>query len=147
MIKEIKNSSGTSVFNAERRVIRKTATQETCELLKKMLVNVVDNGTGQLAKIPGYSVGGKTGTAQKRDTTSRKYSSTKYVASFCGAIPMSDPKLTILVLLDEPQGDYYASSRTAPVFGKIASRAVKYLQISPDMDPVNLCDMKTYVKK
>lgn len=147
IVREIRNSAGTTVFSSEKRVIRKTISAETCDLLKKMLVSVVDNGTGQLAKVTGYSVGGKTGTAQKRDTATRKYSSSKYVASFCGAIPMSDPKLTILVLLDEPQGDYWASSRTAPVFGRIASRAVKYLQISPDKDPVNLCDLKTYSKK
>jgi len=146
IVSEIRNPSNEVVYRDEKRIIRRTVSPETAELLKKMLIGVVEHGTGELANVPGYSVGGKTGTAQKRDPATNKYSSTKYVASFCGAIPMSDPKLTILVLLDEPQGDYWASSRTAPVFEKIASRAVKYMQISPDKVPVNLCDMRTYKK-
>ena len=147
IVKQIKNPEGEILYSSERSVIRKVVAPETAEVLRNMLVSVVEKGTGQLAKVPGYSVGGKTGTAQKRDTVTGKYSTSKYVASFCGAIPMSKPKLTILVILDEPQGDYWAASRTAPVFSKIASRAVHYLQISPDKEPLNLCDIKEYSKK
>lgn len=147
IVKCVKNPQGQAIYTSERSVIRKVVTPETAETLKGMLVNVVEKGTGQLAKVQGYSVGGKTGTAQKRDSATGKYSATKYVASFCGAIPMSNPRLTILVILDEPQGDYWAASRAAPIFSKIASRAVRYLQISPDRNPMNLCDIKQYAKK
>jgi len=114
VVKEIKNSDGAIVYSEEKSVIRRVVKPETAALLRGMLVNVVENGTGVQAKVPGYSVGGKTGTAQKRDPLTGKYSSSKYVASFCGAIPMSNPRLTILVMLDEPQGDYWAASRAAP---------------------------------
>ncbi len=147
IVKEIKNPEGETLYTSQRSVIRKAVTPQTAAVLRNILVSVVEKGTGQLAKVPGYSVGGKTGTAQKRDPVTGKYSTSKYVASFCGAIPMSNPKLTILVILDEPQGDYYAASRTAPVFSKIASRVVHYLQISPDREPINLCDIKEYSKK
>jgi len=147
IVRQIKNAEGEIVYSSEKRVVRRVVSPQNAELLKKILVSVVEKGTGQLAKVPGYSIGGKTGTAQKRDPVTGKYSTTRYVASFCGGVPMSDPKLTILVILDEPQGDYWASSRTAPVFGKIASRAVRYLRISPDQQPLNLCDIKDYSKK
>lgn len=147
VVKEIKNSDGAIVYSEEKSVIRRVVKPETAALLRGMLVNVVENGTGVQAKVPGYSVGGKTGTAQKRDPLTGKYSSSKYVASFCGAIPMSNPRLTILVMLDEPQGDYWAASRAAPVFSKIASRSMRYLQVSPDREPVNLCDIKRFARK
>jgi cell division protein FtsI/penicillin-binding protein 2 len=138
VILKVRGPDGRIVSQAQRRVIRKAIPTEISEQLRDMMVDVVENGTGQMAKVAGYSVGGKTGTAQKRDPLTKKYSSNSYVASFCGAIPMRKPKLTILVMLDEPKGDYYAASRAAPVFGKIASRAMRYLQIEPDQPSVQL---------
>ena len=107
-----------------------------------MLSNVVEKGTGQLASVQGYSVGGKTGTAQKRDKATGKYSTSCYVASFCGIIPLNSPRATIYVVLDEPQGDYYAASRAAPIFGRIASRVVQYLKIPPDKAAISVASGK-----
>ena len=89
-------------------------------------------GTGKSAKVDGYSVAGKTGTAQKRDPKTGKYSTEHYYASFCGMIPADKPEIVILVALDEPTGSYYAASVVAPVFNKIAQRALTYLQIPKD---------------
>ncbi|MEI8218678.1 MAG: penicillin-binding protein 2, partial [Elusimicrobiota bacterium] len=132
VVKEIRTVQGRLLSNTGKRIIRRTVTPAVAAAMKEMLIDVVEKGTGQLAKVAGYSVGGKTGTAQKRDPRTNMYSTTNYVASFCGIIPARDPKLTIFVLLDEPQGDYYAASRAAPVFSRVASRAVRYLQIPPD---------------
>jgi len=113
-------------------VIRRTISEDTAFEIRKILKAVVDNGTGAGAKIEGYTIGGKTGTAQKIDKTIGKYSKKHYVSSFCGMIPAMEPKLVILVLFDEPQGDYYASSVAAPVFARIAKRTVQYLNIPKD---------------
>lgn len=112
--------------------IRRAVSEDTAFEIRKILKGVVDKGTGAGAKIEGYTVGGKTGTAQKIDKTTGKYSKKHYVSSFCGMIPAMEPKLVILVLFDEPQGDYYASSVAAPVFAKIAQRTMQYLNIPKD---------------
>jgi cell division protein FtsI (penicillin-binding protein 3) len=112
--------------------IRRAVSEDTAFEVRKILKGVVDKGTGAGAKIEGYTVGGKTGTAQKIDKTTGKYSKKHYVSSFCGMIPAMEPKLVILVLFDEPQGDYYASSVAAPVFAKIAQRTMQYLNIPKD---------------
>ncbi|MGA2090360.1 MAG: penicillin-binding protein 2 [Endomicrobiales bacterium] len=132
VIKEIKTPQGRVLYACDKRIIRQTVSPAVADSMREMLVDVVEKGTGKMAKVPGYSVGGKTGTAQKRDPRTGKYSTTSYVASFCGIIPMRDPKLAVLVVIDEPQGDYYGGSQSAPVFSRIASRAVRYLQIAPD---------------
>ncbi|GAB1401142.1 penicillin-binding protein 2 [Elusimicrobiota bacterium] len=113
-------------------IIRRAISEDSAIKIRKILKGVVDNGTGKGAKIAGYTVGGKTGTAQKIDKSTGKYSKKHYVASFCGMIPAMEPKLVIFVLFDEPQGDYYASSVAAPVFAKIAQRTVQYLNIPKD---------------
>ncbi|OGS34924.1 MAG: hypothetical protein A2293_06670 [Elusimicrobia bacterium RIFOXYB2_FULL_49_7] len=136
IIKEVRNPSNEVVFTSDRRVIRRAVSQAVAAQLRDMLIGVVEKGTGQMAKVPNYSVGGKTGTAQKRDNVTKRYSSSAYVASFCGIIPANDPKLTIMVLLDEPKGDYWASSLAAPVFSRVAARAVGHLRIAPDHTPI-----------
>jgi cell division protein FtsI (penicillin-binding protein 3) len=95
-----------------------------------MLVNVVAEGTGTLAAVPGYLVAGKTGTAAKPDPLGG-YSS-KYVASFVGMVPASKPRLVILVAVDEPQGTIWGGSVAAPAFAQIAKFDLQYLEVPPD---------------
>ncbi len=117
----------------EVSVMRKNViSEETANKVKQALEGVVSSGTGKSARIKGYSIGGKTGTAQKYDPELRKYSKKKYMASFCGMIPAMKPEIVILVIYDEPTGDYYAASVTAPVFSRIAQRTLEYLNIQPD---------------
>jgi cell division protein FtsI/penicillin-binding protein 2 len=111
-----------------RRIVSTAVARE----LMAMLVNVVAEGTGTLAHVPGYAVAGKTGTADKPDPQTGGYSTTKYVASFVGIIPATAPKLVILVTVDEPQGAIFGGTVAAPVFQKIARFAVQYLSIPPD---------------
>jgi cell division protein FtsI (penicillin-binding protein 3) len=97
-----------------------------------MLVNVVAEGTGTLAHVPGYNVAGKTGTANKPDPQTGGYSTTKYVASFVGIVPATAPRLVILVTVDEPQGAIFGGTVAAPVFQQIARFALQYLDVAPD---------------
>ena len=85
-----------------------------------MLQNVVAEGTGNGGAIPGYTVAGKTGTAQEADSRGG-YSTTRYVASFVGMVPARDPRLVILVSVDEPQGTIWGGSVAAPAFAQIAA--------------------------
>jgi cell division protein FtsI/penicillin-binding protein 2 len=110
-----------------RRVISRTVTAE----LNAMLQNVVTEGTGTNAAVPGYKVAGKTGTAQKPDA-SGGYSSNHYVASFVGMVPASRPRLVILVTVDEPQGAIWGGVVAAPAFARIASYDLQYLEVPPD---------------
>jgi cell division protein FtsI (penicillin-binding protein 3) len=138
VVQQVKDWKGQVKFASEAKLIRRTVSPRVARDLMAMLRGVVEKGTGRLASVPYYSVAGKTGTAQKIDPATGQYSDSKYMASFCGIIPASSPKLVILVILDEPKGDYYASSTAAPVFAKIASRAVDYLKIPPDKQEMNI---------
>jgi cell division protein FtsI/penicillin-binding protein 2 len=100
--------------------------------LMAMLVNVVAEGTGTLAHVPGYNVAGKTGTAAKPDPLTGGYSTSKYVASFVGIVPATSPRLLILVTVDEPQGAIFGGTVAAPIFQEIARFALQYLEVPPD---------------
>ena len=96
-----------------------------------MLRGVVLEGTGTRAAIPGYTVAGKTGTAAKIDPNGR-YSRSRYVASFVGLVPATNPKLVIMVMVDEPHGDIYGGVVAAPAFAEIARFNLQYFEIPPD---------------
>jgi cell division protein FtsI/penicillin-binding protein 2 len=99
--------------------------------LNAMLQNVVLEGTGTLAAVPGFKVAGKTGTAQKPDSHGG-YASGRYVASFIGMVPASASRLVILVSVDEPQGVIWGGSVAAPAFAQIAAYDLQYLEVPPD---------------
>jgi cell division protein FtsI (penicillin-binding protein 3) len=96
-----------------------------------MMRDVVVEGTGQEAALPGYQVAGKTGTAAKPDP-SGGYSTSEYVASFVGVVPATDPRLVVLVTIDEPHGAIWGGVVAAPAFADIARFALQYLEIPPD---------------
>ena len=100
-----------------RRVISDTTASEVAKMLEGVLG---PNGTAPEASVPGYTLAGKTGTAQKIDPATGTYSHTKYVASFIGFAPEHHPRLLVAVMVDEPQGAIYGGSVAAPAFEKIA---------------------------
>jgi cell division protein FtsI (penicillin-binding protein 3) len=108
------------------RVLRRAIARE----LNAMLQNVVLDGTGVLAAVPGYKVAGKTGTAQIPDE--HGYSTDKYVASFVGMVPASKPRLVILVKVTEPHGQIWGGVVAAPAFAQIAAYDLQYLEVAPD---------------
>ena len=100
--------------------------------LRTMLKGVVsDQGTAELAAIPGYTVAGKTGTAQKPGPNG--YIPGAYVATFVGMVPASNPRLVVLVSVDEPHGQIYGGTVAAPAFERIASFDLQYLEVPPDL--------------
>ncbi len=112
-------------------VVRRVISTETAQTLLSMLRGVVEEGTGKEAAVAGYSVAGKTGTAQKVDPATGRYSHQKVVASFVGAVPAEAPRLVILVLIDEPETLRWGAAIAAPTFREIAREALKYLQVPP----------------
>jgi cell division protein FtsI/penicillin-binding protein 2 len=111
---------------------RRIISQETAEELRAMLRGVVEEGSGIEAQVPGYRVAGKTGTAAKPDPVNGGYSKTNYVGSFVGYVPAKNPRLVILVTVDEPRGTIWGGAVAAPAFSEIARFALQYLQVPPD---------------
>ena len=105
---------------------------ETAGMLEEMLEAVVNEGTAAAARMSRYRAAGKTGTAQKIDETGT-YSKTRYVASFVGYVPVTDPVLSLVVVIDEPIGRYHGGEVAAPVFKKIAEQVLRYLAVLPDV--------------
>jgi cell division protein FtsI (penicillin-binding protein 3) len=112
-----------------RRVVRET----TAATMRSMLEGVVLDGTGKLARLDGYTAAGKTGTAQKIDPATGRYSPTQLIASFVGFAPINNPVLTILVQLDSPSmGSHMGGAVAAPVFKRVAEQALAYLNVPQD---------------
>ena len=113
-------------------VVRRVASERAVAALARMLEGVVERGTATSAKITGYRVAGKTGTARKLDPLTRRYSNSSYVASFAGFLPASRPRWTILVILHEPQGAYYGGLVAAPLFARLGGRLLTLEGLPPD---------------
>jgi cell division protein FtsI (penicillin-binding protein 3) len=119
---------GVRMPEPKRRRILSTGVD--AELLGMLKGVVSDQGTAQAASIPGYSVAGKTGTAQKPGP--HGYMPGKYVATFVGMVPAPNPRLVVLVSVDEPHGAIYGGVVAAPAFAQIASFDLQYLEVPPD---------------
>ena len=121
---------------AGRRVI----SAETARALREMLEMAVQpGGTAPRARVMGYRVAGKTGTAHKQENGG--YAAHKYISSFVGFAPVSDPRLVIAVMIDEPSnGQYYGGAVSAPVFSQVMQGALRSLGVPPDapMQPVEV---------
>lgn len=115
-----------------KRVIR----PETAATLRRLMEGVVLHGTGPLAHLDGWTSAGKTGTAQKIDPATGRYSPTQYIASFTGFAPINNPAVTILVSLDSPVGLHEGGDVAAPVFKRIAEQVLAYLDVPRDV-PLN----------
>jgi cell division protein FtsI (penicillin-binding protein 3) len=131
IVRSLRAQDGTAVRHVEPVVVRRVISEGTARTVLDMLTSAVDDGTGKEAAVPGYSVSGKTGTAQKVDPLTGRYSHRKIVASFVGAIPAEAPRLVILVMIDEPETLRWGGSIAAPTFREIARDAVKYLKVTP----------------
>ncbi len=112
----------------ERVLSAKTAAQ-----MRAMMEDVVRAGTGRLAQTSGYRAGGKTGTAQKVDPETGAYSRKNYIPSFVGFAPVNDPSIVVVVVLDSPVGKYYGGPVAAPVFPRVATQALRFRDVPPDL--------------
>lgn len=128
LVKEIIDEDGNVIEKIDPILVRKTVSEQTSSLLRKYMRATVDNGTAKEAKIEGYSIGGKTGTAEKIGRNKRDY-----LVSFIGASPMEDPEVVVYVIVDEPNVADQAHSTFAQEVVKGIMKAIfPYLGIYPD---------------
>lgn len=113
---------------------RRVISSSTAAQMKHMMEGVVLAGTGKKAILDGYSSAGKTGTAQKVDSVTGVYSHRKHVASFAGFAPVNDPAITVLVILDSPEGAQEGGLVAAPVFSRVAQQVLEYLNVQHDIE-------------
>lgn len=107
--------------------VRRVISESTAETLTKMLVGVVENGTGSRARIPGLHIAGKTGTAQQLEDG--LYSQKSYTASFVGYYPADEPKVAMIVMLDRPKTSIYGGSTAAPIFRRVVQKTMTMLEL------------------
>ena len=133
LVREIRNSAGVVVYSAQPEQ-RRVVSAQTAVALRGMLESVTVNGTAKKAQLDGYSAAGKTGTAQKIDPKTHAYSATKYIGSFVGFAPASNPQVVIIVVMDEPAGAYHGGDVAAPVFREIAEQILPAMGVMPDVE-------------
>ena len=128
--------NGDGLTQPPRKPSQRVLSDSTSRLVRLMLKAVVDSGTGTRAAVPGYTVGGKTGTTRKFDYSLGRYTDS-YVASFVGMAPVDDPQLVIAVVIDTPRAGASISDRTggavaAPLFSKVMQGSLHQMGVSPD---------------
>lgn len=137
VVSEVRDAQGKSLRQFLPQVKRRVVSPETARTVTSILEGVVTDGTGAKAAIPGFRVAGKTGTAQKIDPRTGAYSSTLFVGSFVGFVPADNPRLAMIVVIDEPQGESWGGTVAAPVFRRVGEQVLNYLGVSSD-EPVKL---------
>ena len=132
LVSEIRDSQGRLLLRNKPEIVRQVISPQTAREVRTMLRLVVaDGGTGVLADSPEYPAAGKTGTAQKLDPVTKRYSNEKYFSSFLGYVPYQKPELVIFVGLDEPGPKIYGGTVAAPVFREIARQVLPMLDVTP----------------
>lgn len=128
IVKKMTDRNGKTVKKYNTKVVRKVISSKTASEMKGIMEFVVGKGGGGNAKVPGYRIGGKTGTADK--VVNGKYTKDTY-SSFVGMAPMEDPKLAVLVVVDSPMGTQFGSAVAAPIAQDFLKNALTYMEISP----------------
>ncbi|MFC1892226.1 penicillin-binding protein [Thermodesulfobacteriota bacterium] len=134
IVKKVTDQNGKVIDETRPRMVRRVLSPQTSNKVAQILEGVVtERGTAKQAAIQGYRVAGKTGTSQKVDPVTKRYSKKDYVAIFGGFVPAQDPKLVILVMVDEPRGQYYGGLVAGPVFKDVGTWALNNLNIHPEL--------------
>jgi cell division protein FtsI (penicillin-binding protein 3) len=134
LVKEITDQSGNVVKSNQPVMVRRVLSEDTTRDVKRVLEGVVsEKGTAEKAAITGFRVAGKTGTSQKIDEKTGTYSHQNYVSIFVGFVPVDDPKLVILVMVDEPKGSTYGGLVAGPVFSEVGKWALNNMHVQPDV--------------
>lgn len=129
LVREVRDQNGNIIEKFEPEPIRQVVSKETAQLARRLLGDVVEEGTGKNAQVEGYEIGGKTGTAQL-------YGKSAYDASFIGFVPVDKPRLVILVVLYHVTSyPHFGSQTAAPIFQKVAKDVLRHLQIPPQNMP------------
>lgn len=130
IVDKLVNDEGETVKLNQPEVIAQVFTEESSRINRKFMESVVNDGTGKGVQIPGYRIGGKTGTAQK--SGSRGYESGKYFSSFFLFFPADKPKYAMLITVDEPKGTYYGAAVALPAAKAVLEKIIQYRNILPD---------------
>jgi len=131
-LKEIKDVEGVLSHKFGLGIRSPVVEASVAELVRKYLISVTQKGgTAQRAAILGYQVAGKTGTSQIYDQQLGRYSKTRYIASFVGFAPASDPLVTVLVVVEQPRTSHYGGTIAAPIFKKIVQRTLLFKDVLP----------------
>ncbi len=132
IVEKITNEKGEIVQSFQPEVVRRAISEETAKKMTVLLKSTTEKGgTGEGAVPAGYEVAGKTGTAQKVDNVLGGYSENRYTSSFMGFGPPDEPKMVLLVVIDEPRGNDFGGIVAAPVFRAIMEKALPYLNVHP----------------
>lgn len=131
LLKSMVDENGNTVYEATPEVRRQVVSEATSKKVVSMMEKVVAEGTGKNAYVPGYRIAGKTGTSEKIGEK-KEGERLEYIASFCGCAPANDPKIAVLVVIDEPQSEYRGGGTiAAPVAGSIIEQTLKYMNVEP----------------
>ena len=123
LVSQIVNNNGKSVYREDPEVLRKISEPGVMKDLTAMLIRVVDTGTGTSARIPGWSIAGKTGTAEK--FIDGEYSTSKYISNFAGFFPAENPQIVGVIVLNEPRyGFHWGGIGAAPIFRRVINRII-----------------------
>ncbi|MGQ9615251.1 MAG: peptidoglycan D,D-transpeptidase FtsI family protein [Spirochaetota bacterium] len=137
IVKRLEKPDGKTIKEFKPLPIRRVIGEETSKRMLDILMGVLsDRGTGYKARLDGYRIAGKTGTAQIADVKKGGYIEGKFYASFIGFVPVPNPKIVVLVTLDKPVGESYGGQTAAPIFKKIVERIAPYMNILPSFSEV-----------
>jgi len=137
LVKQVLDAEGNVLETTQPRIKRQVISEETSATMRMLTEAVVQTGSGSHAAIPGYRIGGKTGTSQKLDLNDDD----KHILSFVGFAPMDDPEIAVLVMLDEPElSNVFGSTIAAPVVGAILQDALPYLGFAPQYTEEELAE-------
>lgn len=133
IVKSILSPEGNAIYNYLQQEGKRVVSEKVAKQVKKMLTKVVEYGTGKSAYIEGYGSAGKTGTSQKIDPETGSYSLKKFTSYFIGYTPLRSPRVSILIIIDEPEGVAYGGVIAAPVFKSIGERILPLLNIESEI--------------
>jgi cell division protein FtsI (penicillin-binding protein 3) len=136
VVSSIVDSEGNAILMKEPQPKRRPISPETAGALARILETAVETGTGKRARLAEYRAAGKTGTAQKIDPKTGSYSSSKVIASFVGFAPVDQPRLVMLVVIDEPTIGNWGGEIAAPVFRKVAERVLPHMGVLSGGSPI-----------
>lgn len=147
LVEKVISADGSIVEEYEPTLVRQVISEATSETVCQILETVVSDGSGRTAAVPGYKIGGKTGTSEKLDQLDEEGKVKAYVSSFLGFAPADDPQIVILLLLDEAQMENpYGSVVAAPVVGAMLADILPYMGIEPNYTESELTAMSGKVK-
>ena len=132
IVSRIVDKTGEVIKEFAPQELRRVISKRTSRRMKNILAQVVAEGTGRRANLANFRVAGKTGTAQKIENG--RYSNTKFIATFLGFAPLDNPRIAIVVVVDEPKGTHYGGTVSAPVFKNVANKVLKYIEASRGLE-------------